>query len=512
MQVYPLIIVFSIAINIFLGCLLLISDPRSIRNRLYTVFVHAIVYWGLMKILLLTSDSSEKAAFFFKLSALGWCFLPAIFLHFTKAYTSTGKAGIPVYLSYFASFLFAAAAWSDVLMVSRMIPVEWGFTHVPGFLYIFAFIPYFLALFGISVFILLRKLLGTDSTLERDGIIMILAGTFIPLAGGSITNMMLPSAGYHPIELAIPLTTINAVFITYAILRYRAFSLSVEMAADTIVETMGDAMLVVSRDGDVLNFNSAAIRLLKTEAMDLKKKNIKELFRSENRIREIEERLKTENTVIIEENATGSRGNEIPLSLSVSRLADSFNLLAGYVIIAKDISEIKRYVKFLEETKQELETIAITDSLTALYNRRYLLKRLDEEHSRAKRYNTDFCVIVLDLNGFKEINDRFGHSAGDELLRKVADVLKTSVRESDLVARYGGDEFVMLLLDGNIEVSKRTLSRINDLLKKITVPENLRISASFGCATYGKENREVSPEDLLKIADSEMYRNKEAQP
>ena len=101
----------------------------------------------------------------------------------------------------------------------------------------------------------------------------------------------------------------------------------------------------------------------------------------------------------------------------------------------------------LRESREQLERLSVTDSLTGLYNRRHLMERLRNETSRARRTGRPFAVLMLDLDHFKEYNDTHGHLGGDEVLTRVAAVLLASTRQVDCVSRYGGEEFLLLLPD-----------------------------------------------------------------
>lgn len=128
-----------------------------------------------------------------------------------------------------------------------------------------------------------------------------------------------------------------------------------------------------------------------------------------------------------------------PVHLSVAVLPDDFDAKRnGLVVVFSDISEIKRHERLLE-------MMAVTDELTGLPNRRHFLQRLDEEFDRARRYNLPTSVLMLDLDFFKQINDKYGHAAGDELLRQFALTLKSLLRRQDISGRLGGEEFAVLM-------------------------------------------------------------------
>jgi len=160
---------------------------------------------------------------------------------------------------------------------------------------------------------------------------------------------------------------------------------------------------------------------------------------------------------------------------------------------------------------QRTEQLTITDDLTRLFNSRYLNLYLGREIKRCKRHGIPLSVIFLDLDGFKSINDQYGHLAGSGTLTEVGGILALGVRESDILARYGGDEFVVVLPEtpasGALVIAERLRRAIEE--HRFLEPQGIaaRISASFGISTY--PDHALSPEGLIQKADQAMYRVKE---
>lgn len=156
---------------------------------------------------------------------------------------------------------------------------------------------------------------------------------------------------------------------------------------------------------------------------------------------------------------------------------------------------------------EKLFSEAITDPLTGLYNRRYFFKRLQEEISRAQRYGSKFGLLLLDLKDFKKINDTLGHDKGDEILKAFAEKLQKNVRRVDIVARYGGDEFVILLIQTSKNGIKAVMERLAKEISEMEV-EGFNIKANIGAALYPDDGE--LPNELLKKADDRMYLAKRA--
>lgn len=164
----------------------------------------------------------------------------------------------------------------------------------------------------------------------------------------------------------------------------------------------------------------------------------------------------------------------------------------------------------LIEAKQRLEALAVTDELTGLYNFRYLSTRLREELKRAERHREPLACAMIDLDGFKRINDDLGHDVGDAVLREAARRVRGAVREIDVVARYGGDELLLILpttpFSGALTVASRVWNDIRSTPIQVG-PHELRMTASIGVALY--PSRDVTDaEALLRAADQALYQAK----
>jgi diguanylate cyclase (GGDEF)-like protein len=160
----------------------------------------------------------------------------------------------------------------------------------------------------------------------------------------------------------------------------------------------------------------------------------------------------------------------------------------------------------VEMLAKEVYNLAVLDSVTGAYNRRYAEQRLESEIARSQRHGLPLTAILFDLDNFKKVNDRYGHAAGDTLLRAFAENLSRSTRGSDVAARYGGDEFVALLPDCKPDDVQYILKRLNGL--RVDVGGGmLPVSYSAGWADYIPGE---SAEDLLKRADADLYVNKRA--
>jgi len=142
--------------------------------------------------------------------------------------------------------------------------------------------------------------------------------------------------------------------------------------------------------------------------------------------------------------------------------------------------------KELESTNARLKETSFKDEVTGLYNRRFFSLRLEEELSRYRRFNHPVSVVLLDLDGFKAVNDEFGHTVGDETLREVAQILMKHSRGINVVSRYGGDEFAVLLVETSKAGARLYADRIREVVAKHPFPHGKVVTASFGVAQLAR--------------------------
>ncbi|MBC8413968.1 MAG: diguanylate cyclase [Nitrospira sp.] len=190
-------------------------------------------------------------------------------------------------------------------------------------------------------------------------------------------------------------------------------------------------------------------------------------------------------------------------------------VLTFAMLISLIYSFISKLRKELLKALKIIEKQAITDDLTQLYNRRYLFMRFNEEFARAKRHHRPISFFILDLDHFKTINDTYGHDAGDKVLQAVSEILRDNCRESDVISRYGGEEFVEILPEtdakGAVLLANRILEKIRQC--KILADDTpiIKITASIGVATIaaGTWPKYESYDQLIKEADKALYKAKD---
>lgn len=267
--------------------------------------------------------------------------------------------------------------------------------------------------------------------------------------------------------------------------------------------SMGDGVITTDKTGRVQIVNAVAEELTGWTQEEAFGKPFEEIFHitdditkknCENPIEKVFETGETvklgNHTILISKN-----GLEMPIEDSVAPIIDDNGNINGAVIIFRDFTERR-------EKQNKIEFLNLHDQLTGLYNRRYLeeeLKRLDIAN------NLPLTLIMLDVNGLKLINDAFGHSVGDKVLQSAARIMKSECGTEDVIARFGGDEFVIILPGTSTNDVKQMLKRIENRLANEGLG-SINISISYGWGIKSKADETIA--DIFKVAEDHMYRRK----
>jgi len=277
-----------------------------------------------------------------------------------------------------------------------------------------------------------------------------------------------------------------------------------EILLNHLVNKSNDAIYVVEPEyGQILNCNQLAHQRLgynKDELLKLSVSDINSKFNSQSKWNEHSKRIQHERSIVVESTHTRKDNTKLPIEASISFI--EYNQTGYLLAIVRDISRRKQ---------KELEALALAnlDPLTKLPNRRTLENKLEILIEKAKSKNTIIAFFFIDLDHFKLINDSYGHSVGDEILVGTANRLKHCIRESDIVTRMGGDEFLVVL--SGIEEHSSIKIMADKLQAEFNSPFKIQthliqVKASIGVSLYSNSNGDAHT--LIQLADEAMYEAK----
>lgn len=378
--------------------------------------------------------------------------------------------------------------------------------------------------------------------LYRQQAITVILSAIPPVLVGTlyVFEWVLPGVSLLPMSFLFT----GMVYFT-SLFRFRLFDL-LPIARDTLIENLGDSVLVLDNEDRVIDMNPAAWqfthRLSTTQAVGLlaSLKQTQMLGQSINRVLAawptlIRHCIRNENTEVL---ITMCQQSPLHINLRMTLLCDRLHRPTGKLIVIRDVTEVyqnqltlqktneiqrqtqqelhrtnkllEHRLRKIEALKDELRERAVRDGLTQLFNRRYFEEALLAEFSKAKRAHTPLAIILVDFDNFKRINDTYGHQAGDCALQVFAGVIQQHVRNSDIACRYGGEEFILALPGMSLEDAYQRAEALRLSLKGTSIQykqQVIRATISGGVGALPEWSG--GQDGLITMVDKALYRAKE---
>lgn len=463
--------------------------------------------------------------FWFQVMYIGVAVLPTLFFLFALAFTHhdrwlTKRNLLLLCVHPTASILLQWTNEYHHLYYLSMTVVDQNQQLVMDFVrgpWYFTNIIYSYALIGIA-FLVLSQVALRSSPLYLNQYRLILIGSVLPWAGSIYSE--LNYTAWNGLDLAPLMFGLSGIIFVLAILHTHFMDL-VPIARSHLIENMRDGVVVLDGQHRIVDINPAMETFIEGKALAYMGKNAFEVLQPW-----------IEKTDLFLDEVETSVEFKVPLDpsryldLRVTPLYDERSqLLNGHLMVFRDITERKQVEKRLRYVNERLQgqlieigllqsrlrEQAIRDSLTNLFNRRYLEETLDRELSRAGREDYTVCIIMIDIDHFKNVNDTYGHEAGDQVLRAIAGTLADQSRRGDFACRYGGEEFVIAMPNISLETAYERAESLRQALTSLQVPHglySLSVTISIGIACYPENG--LAREPLLRAADQAMYAAKDA--
>ncbi len=488
----------AIAITGFALALLAFFSPRTAGNRSFGALMVSASIYALGYSFELRNTDVAGILSWISFEYVGIVFTPVFWLMFCWQY-----AGLHPPRSASVALLFAFPILTLVLVLTneyhhlfyRSLWIDTGkpfavLSMERGPWYWLNVLCTWLA-YTMGAFVLLRFAFRSRRVLRYQAILMCLAA-MVPAVGSVLYLFGLSPYG---LETAAFLFSISGILISIAIFRYSFFNVA-PLAREKVIESMQDAVIVVERTGRIVDANRAAgfVFGIGPDSFGLE---AKEMFGTwPDLTKAIHEGVGKSEFCVDAHAPCYYRASVIPIS-------DRGGRRLGCAVIAADVTESNRLFARLED-------LANTDALTGLYNRRRFIEEAELRFAAAKTARVPFAVGITDLDNFKGVNDRFGHVAGDEVLRSIAKAFVAGLSEADRVCRYGGEEFAFLLADVSeaaVQVKFEALRHAIAGQGAETARGRIGVTASFGFHVEVPDEVDEL-DDFLRLADEALYRAK----
>jgi len=510
-----------------LGIYLLNLDKNKNLNRFAFLECLALGIWAFACAFFYVAPTLEDAIFWHRIATIGVCLFPVFAVHFFLILTNRNKLFKSnfYYLGFYAlpillliKNIFGETTSFAIGFVQSTSGLGWTIVNEPSNMWTWVYLLYLGSYFGAGFYLLNQwRKESNYATEKKQALIIIIIDTVI-LAVGSVTDFVLPLFSHFLPPMTNIFTILFAAGFFILASKYQILSFSSIASSDSILDTIMDPVLLLDEHDKIIRCNKATYEMLGYEKNELINKEIKSLFTAHKDTEaSLKKRLlENKNIKNHELDLINSKGKTINAILSASVAEDSIKGFMGIVVTFHDITLQKKTEKALlksreqyKKTADELYVLANHDMLTHLPNRRLFFKILEEYSQRYHAESEDFSIIFMDLNGFKEINDTHGHDAGDLLLLEAAKRLKSSIKDNELLARIGGDEFTIILPhEKNKDAIKDRITKIKELFfDPFRIREfNCHVSISAGYSIFSSSDGNI--DILLRNADLMMYQDK----
>lgn len=501
-------------------------DRRSKVNVIFLTLCISASLWALGYAFMLISPNIKIANSWKMISALGWCFFDAIWVSFafslkdTKQNSSSLKIQFLIYITSII-FLVNNLSYEPTKVISReaygFVDNLYGTTTIG-----IVFNIYVSVLLLAGFLILYIQMINSHKNRVRKQIKTILITSLISFSLGAISDMILPALGIVFFPSAIITISVGMGGMWYAINKQKMMSISYELVSEYIFEAVNEPIFILGEDFLVQNCNKAALDVTGYNEKILKQNSLYSIINLRNF--DFNTIMKTGNVTNIEIDLQRENKEALVCELSATVIYDEYRDLLGILILLHDVSERKsiaeiqkKYTLKLEESnsvlkneisdrllaEEKIRHLVYYDALTELFNRKKMLEVVEE---LLNYKNEKFAVLFIDLDKFKNVNDDYGHQAGDYVLKTVAERLKTIVELTDTISRIGGDEFIIILrsLKATANAEKTAVAVLEAVSTAFTYKGNqLFIGASIGISIYPEHG--IDSDTLLKKADLAMY-------
>jgi diguanylate cyclase (GGDEF)-like protein/PAS domain S-box-containing protein len=520
------VILIANALAAFAIAALLLRRPHKSGIRSMAFMLLGLSTWSFCYAMITISASLGEKLFWLKLENIGINSVPVLWFFFALKYTRLDKwlTGKPMQFLFWiipsVSLLFIFSEnWLHLYYPATRIATESGgpliITRGPMYWAALAQ-TYPLTLAGMAVlvwrFIQSRLIYGRQMP-------YLLGAVLIPFVFNVVyqSNPGIIPLFSVPVDLTPLFFNITAILLAASIFGLHLFDL-IPIARDTVMEHIPEMVFVLDAHDRVMDANVMAQKWLGTSINEIMGRESIDVFRERSQL------LKcfffTEHS---REEVQFPGSPPRTLEVVVTPIYNRLNILEGRVIVAYDITDrksLENKLKRLNETLQEqldenerlrlrLQEQAIRDPLTGVFNRRFFSEALDMETARASRENKPYSIIIMDVDHFKQFNDTYGHKCGDLVLQSLANFLNANTRRGDIVCRYGGEEFVILMPDAASTSARERAELLRKIFEELTVEyggTQLRGTFSVGIASFPEHAN--SGEVILNLADQALYQAK----
>ncbi len=479
---------------------------RESSARIFLGLITCLLIWSIGVIFEFAAVELAAKILIANIQFIGILFIPIFMLSITIAITGHGNRFVPFLrpLAVFAIISILIIWTNDLHHLYRVNPrIDTETASFPilvndyGLWFYYVQIPIAYLSYLLNLIILVRALRYSEKTYRMQAGTLLLS-IVLPLLTDGLYIL-----GFSPIpnlNLTPVVFSISGLLLGWALFQYRLFDLG-PLAYQLVIQNMQDGVIVLDLYERIVSLNPAAYQITKPTEEEALGQSITQIMPSWPTLDHNEVNIYTTHHRAPNDETEAESQYEILVSPIFNRTQKTI----GRVITLRDVTQRVRL-------QQETQLLAATDSLTNVLNRRAFFEHMNDALQNAVESQSTLAFIMFDIDNLKEINDRLGHHFGDAALVNVAQICQANLRKGEVVGRYGGDEFCILLPQTKLAESQQIAVRLHRALSNFNIaPEkgNIALTISMGIVEVsGAENTSI--EDILRLADQALYQAKEA--
>lgn len=490
----------SVFVYIYIGIYIFRQNTKLIINKVFLSLCASYAIWAFAYAFAYISNDKHVFSVFNKVAAIGWCSFSAITLYLVLLITDSKvvnkivvKAAIfspAIIFLYMAVFLFGA----DI----KTSPLISNIFYIGDFLYNFTFLI-------ISIVILFAWGLKSESRRIKYQAKILVITSIIPFILNLVTQTILPLFGITEFPLMGQLYAVIMIIGVYIVItKYKFLRIPEKFLLEEIEDEIVDMLILINEKYDIIRISANTLNLLGFERQEILNKNISVLF-NKDIVKKVDRSSIEKNIKKYEDiEVLGNNGRKIPANITfIPIIDDKLNDFLGAALVIHDIS-----IEYeLRRKNEQLQEKNIRDGLTKLYNHKYSLEIIERELDKLKSGKSEkkLCLMMLDIDYFKRANDTYGHLFGDYVIEMVSNIFVSSVDDKGYVGRFGGEEFIIVLPETEIEEAYNIGEKIRTSIEEYEFENDYRVTISIGIKQYENE----SSVQLIKDADDMLYKAKQ---
>lgn len=479
------------------------SKGKNSYRKAFSAFILCVGVYLFGYLMIISNSNLQELIFWNQIQYLGLPFISVLWLTVALLYTKTiytlsrRIAVILFFVPVITFFMRLTNSWHHLFYKSWEVKQFFGYysLHMERGYWYFVHISYTILCLFLTIIIYYLGYRKKWSGYTRPQLMVFFFASLLPLIG---IMLILFTYDKWVIDFTALIMPVSILIIGYGIIKYDFLEIKT-LARETIFENSLDGMLILESGLRLADYNKAAKNFFNALNISLDNYPIEHLFMREPELLEIFKCKTTrEFSVMIDGEKRFFEISALPLGIAHDKRTRMLKSI-------RDITEKKK-------VQEALTALATIDSLSGLYNREEFTKLAKRQFSWAKRHNEKLSLLMIDLDLFKNINDTFGHAAGDEAIRIMGNNITTSFRKTDFAGRLGGDEFAVLLKNTSLTEAKRAAVKFQETVsrtKMIYKKQEISFTVSIGvAATFDDIDKNSNVEDVFKQADDALYRAK----